>query len=75
MLQYNVEAGAWTQIGTLQKNRGFHAITEVNFGAVGCVGNINPVKKENKIINIIITKLSVQIYLNLQLVILILINN
>ena len=67
VLQYNVEAGTWTQIGKLQKNRGWPAITEVNLGAVGCVGNLNPVKKENKIINIIITReLTVQIYLNLQ---------
>ena len=67
VLQYNVEAGTWTQIGTLQKSRGFHAIPEINFAVVCPVGNLNPVKKENKIINIIITReLTVQIYLNLQ---------
>ena len=72
VLQYNVEAGTWTQIGTLQSSRGFHALAEVNLGAVGCVGNLNPVNKENKIINIIITKeFSFPIYLNWQLVILI----
>ena len=66
VLQYNVEAGTWTQIGTLQSSRAHHALAEVNLGAVGCVGNLNPVKQENKIINII-----VPIYLNWQLVILI----
>ena len=69
VLQYNVEAGTWTQIGTLQSSRGFHALAEVNLDAV-CrpVGNLNPVKQENKIINIIITKeFSFPIYLNVPL--------
>ena len=73
VLQYNVETGTWTQIGTLQRTRVNHAIAEVNLDAV-CrpVGNLNPVKQENKIINIIITKeFSFPIYLNWQLVILI----
>ena len=70
VLQFNVEAGTWTQIGKLQKSRSYHAITEVNLAAFVCVGNLNSVKQENKITNIIITKeLGVQIYLNLQLVI------
>jgi len=34
VLQYNVEAGRWTQIGTLQRRRFEHAITEANLGAV-----------------------------------------
>ena len=69
VLQYNVETGTWTQIGTLQSSRGFHALAEVNLDAV-CrpVGNLNPVKQENKIINIIITKeFSFPIYLNVPL--------
>ena len=46
VLQYNVEAGTWTQIGKLQKSRASHAITEVNLAAVCPVGNLNPVKKK-----------------------------
>ena len=69
MLQFDVEAGTWKQIGKLQETRSYLAIAEVNLAALGCVGNLNSVKKENKITNIIITKeLGVQIYLNLQLV-------
>ena len=50
VLQYNVEAGTWTQIGTLQMRRAFHAIAEVDLGAV-CrpVGNLNPVKIKSSI--------------------------
>ena len=48
MLQFNVEAGAWTKIGSLQKGRHDHAIAEVNLAALGCVGNLNPVKKKTK---------------------------
>ena len=47
VLQFNVEAGAWTKIGSLQKGRHDHAIAEVNLAALGCVGNFNPVKQEN----------------------------
>lgn len=47
VLQFNVEAGAWTKIGSLQKGRYSHAIAEVNLAALGCIGNLNPVKKEN----------------------------
>jgi len=34
VLQYNVEAGTWTQIGTLHRSRSSHAIAEVNLDAV-----------------------------------------
>ena len=38
--------------------RGDYDMTEANLGALGCtVGNINHNKTENKIINIIITKM------------------
>jgi hypothetical protein len=34
VLQYNVEAGRWTQIGKLKRRRVEHAVTEANLGAV-----------------------------------------
>ena len=51
VLEYNVEAKTWTEIGNLERGKSFHAIAEI-----GCVGNLNPVKEGNKIIIIIITK-------------------
>merc|ERR1719220_1069558 len=38
VLQYDVEAGKWTQINSLQKGRSSHGIAEVNLAALGCVG-------------------------------------
>ena len=57
MLQFNVEAGTWTQIRSLEHGRARHAIAGANLDAL-CrpVGNINPVIKYINIINIIITK-------------------
>ena len=48
MLQYNSEAGTWTQIGRLQKGRYAHAIAEANLGAVGCSGNRNQENRSHK---------------------------
>ena len=46
VLEYNVEAETWTEIGNLEIGREFHAIAEVNLGDVGCVGN--PVSKSKQ---------------------------
>ena len=32
----------------METGRSWHAIAEVNLGAVGCLGNLDPVKKERK---------------------------
>ena len=90
VLRFNVEAGTWTPIGSLEHGRAYHGIAEANLNALcrpvgninpaikrhqhhqyhqhqGPVGNLNQVKKENKIINSIITKGPfAQIYLYLQ---------
>ena len=57
VLRFNVEARTWTQIGSLEHERGYHGIAEANLNAL-CppVGNLNPVIKDINIINIIITK-------------------
>ena len=89
VLRFNAEARTWTQIGSLEHRRSYHAIVEANLNALcppvgninpaikrhqhhqyhyhqGTVGNLNPFKKDNRIINSIITKeLCVQIYVNL----------
>ena len=50
VLLYDPNTNAWTEIARLKTRRSFHAITEVNLGALGCLGNLNPVKKkEHKI--------------------------
>ena len=51
VLQFNVESKTWEQIGTLKRARAYHAVAEVNLDVL-CrpVGNLNPVKTENKII-------------------------
>ena len=41
VLEYNVEAATWTQIGKLEKGRYNHAIAEVHCP----VGNLNPINK------------------------------
>ena len=43
VLQYNPSDSSWTQIGSLKRGRAYHAITEVNLAALGCVGNLNPI--------------------------------
>ena len=53
VLQFNVEARTWTEIGRLESGRNNHAIAEVNLRSIGCVGNLNPVKKEEKVIIIL----------------------
>jgi hypothetical protein len=47
VLEYNVEASAWKEIGKLATRRSGHAIAEI-----GCIGNLNPVKIGKKITNI-----------------------
>ena len=58
VLQYNPSTDVWSQIGKLERGRGFHGVAEVNLAAVGCVGNLHPIKITilTKIISIIITR-------------------
>ena len=45
VLEYNVAAATWTEIGNLETARAFHAIAEVPCP----VGNINPVNRNTQI--------------------------
>ena len=53
VLQYNPSEDAWSQIGSLKRERVGHAISEVNLFAVGCVGNLNLLKITNTVITTI----------------------
>ena len=49
VLQYNVEAGTWSEMGKLKRGRYAHAVVEANLGAVfAASGKINSIFKKEK---------------------------
>ena len=52
VLQYNVEAGSWSQMGRLKRGRYAHAVVEANLAAVfAASGNLNTILKKGKILH------------------------
>ena len=50
VLQYNVEAGTWSEMGKLKRGRYAHAVVEANLGAVfAASGKIHTILKKGKI--------------------------
>ena len=49
VLQFDVEARTWTQIGSLERGLRYHAIAEANLNALcSPVGNLNPAIKRHQ---------------------------